>query len=241
MVAPPAVSHAKARTLPVGKGKEVAEAGSVAEGVAHALQQAAMSVPEGICAKAGVYDLLCFCCPMPDTDTYRKRYVLEEGTDNITSSLGRSIIDLHSEFVAWKAAQESAIRAAQLSHNKIFHQDEELAAIIAQCEHRNSDLLLYGPREDPADDWLRNMPLEEQIGEAAPGRDAVETADAEMQEWSAVKASAVSRPSAGPSVLHTMMVPSGRPVNLGWSGANRFSTLAGPQGSDTPSKVADNA
>jgi hypothetical protein len=154
MVAPPAVSHAKARTLPVGKGKEVAKAGSVAEGVAHALQQAAMSVPEGICAKAGVYDLLCFCCPMPDTDTYRKRYVLEEGTDNITSSLGRSIIDLHSEFVAWKAAQESAIRAAQLSHNKIFHQDEELAAIIAQCEHRNSDLLLYGPREDPADDWL---------------------------------------------------------------------------------------
>jgi hypothetical protein len=241
MVAPPAVSRAKAWTLPTGKGKEVAKADSVAKGVAHALQEAAMSVLEGICAKTGVYDLLCFCCPMPDLDTYRKHYILEEGVDAIRSSLGRSIIDLLTEFTTCKAAQEPAIRAAQLKHNKAFHQDEDLAAVIAQCEHRKADCLSYGPREDPADDWLRNMPLEEQIGEVDQGRSAVETADAEMKEWKAVKASDASQPSAGPSVLHTMMVQGGRPVNLGWSGANRFSTLGGPSDSATPSKVTDNA
>jgi hypothetical protein len=64
MVAPPAVSRAKTRTLPMGKGKETAKADSVAEGVAHALEEAARAVPEGICATAGVYTLLCFCCPM---------------------------------------------------------------------------------------------------------------------------------------------------------------------------------
>jgi hypothetical protein len=240
MVAPPAVSRAKARTLPSGKGKEIAKAGTVAEGVAHALQEAARSVPEGICAKSGVYDLLCFCCPMPDTETYHKRYVQEEGVNTISSSLGRSIIDLHLEFSARKAAQEPAIWAAQTSHSKVFHQDEELVAIIAQCEHRNGELV-YGPIEDPADDWLQNMPLEEQIGEAAPTLGAVETADAELKEWKNIKASGASRASAGPSMLHTMMVQGGRPVNLGWSGANRFSTLGGPQDSTTPSKVTDNA
>jgi hypothetical protein len=239
MVAPLAVSRAKARTLPEGKGKEVAKAGSVAKGVAQALQEAATSVPEGICAKAGVYDLLCFCCPMPDTEIYHKRYVLEEGTDTISTSLGRSIIDLHSEFSARKAAQEPAIRAAQLSHSKVFHQDEELAAIIAQCEHRNGSLE-YGPKEDPADDWLRNMPLEEQIGEAAPDRGAVETADTEMKEWKAIKASGANRDTVGPSVLHTI-VRDGHPVNLGWTGVNRFSTLGGHQDPASPSKVADNA
>jgi hypothetical protein len=240
MVAPPAVSRAKVRTLPVGKGKEVAKAGSVAEGVAHALQEAAMSVPEGICTKSGVYDLLCFCCPMPDTETYRRRYILEEGTDTVSTSQGHSIISLHSEFAARKAAQEPAIRAAQLSHSKKFHQDEELAAIITQCEHQKGEHM-YGPKEDPADDWLRNMPLEEQIREAAPALSAVETADAEMKEWKAIKASGAGRTPAGPSVLHTMMIRDGRPIHLGWTGANRFSTLDGPQDTATPSKVTDNA
>jgi hypothetical protein len=138
-----------------------------------------------------------------------------------------------------KAAQEPAIRAAQLSHSKVFHQDEELAAIIAQCEHRNGSLE-YGPKEDPADDWLRNMPLEEQIGEAAPDRGAVETADTEMKEWKAIKASGANRDTVGPSVLHTI-VRDGRPVNLGWTGVNRFSTLGGHQDPASPSKVADNA
>jgi hypothetical protein len=82
MVAPLAVSRTKARPLSSGKGKEVAKAGSVAESVAHALQEAALSVPEGICTKSGVYDLLCFCCLMPDTETYRKCYMLR--------SVGRS-------------------------------------------------------------------------------------------------------------------------------------------------------
>jgi hypothetical protein len=191
MVAPPAVSRAKARTLPSGKGKEVAKAGSVAEGVAHALQEAALSVPEGICAKLGVYDLLCFCCPMPDTETFRKRYILEQGTDTVCTSLGKSIIDLHSEFVAQKAAQEPAIRAAQVSHSKIFHQDEELAAVIAQCEHQKG-ALAYGPIEDPADDWIRNMPLEDQIGEVTPELGTVATADAELREWKEAKASGSS-------------------------------------------------
>jgi hypothetical protein len=165
MVVPLAVSRAKVRTLSKGKGKETAKAGTVAESVADALREATLSVPEGICAKSGVYTLLCFCCPMPDTDTYRRRYVMEQGEDNICSSLGRSIIDLHSEFAAWKGVQEAAIRAAQLSHSKTFHQDEELAAVIAQCEHQKAGSS-YGPVEDPADDWIRNMPLEEQIRDA---------------------------------------------------------------------------
>jgi hypothetical protein len=109
MVAPPAVLRAKARTPHKGKGKETAKAGSVAESVAHAVQEAALSVPEGICAKSGVYTLLCFCCPMPDTESYRRQYVLEQGEDRIRTSLGRSIIDLHSEFAARKGAQETAI------------------------------------------------------------------------------------------------------------------------------------
>jgi hypothetical protein len=177
MVAPPAVSRAKVRTSPKGKGKETAKADSVAEGVAHALQEAARSVPEGICANTGVYTLLCFCCPMPDTETYCKRYVLEQGEDRVRSSLGRSIIDLHSEFSAQKAVLESATRTAQSTHSNVFHQDEELAAIIAQCEHQKGDSTRYGPVEDPADDWLRNMPLEEQIGTAEGATNAVATAE----------------------------------------------------------------
>jgi hypothetical protein len=86
MVAPPAVSRAKVRTLPSGKGEEKAKAGSVAGNVALALEEAAQSVPEGICATAGVYTLLCFCCPMPDIETYRRRYVLEEGRDDLRTS-----------------------------------------------------------------------------------------------------------------------------------------------------------
>jgi hypothetical protein len=237
MVAPLAVSRALTRTLPSGKGKEKAKVGAVAEGVALALHEAAMSVPEGICTKAGVYDLLCFCCPMPDTETYRKCYILEEGTDTISTSKGKSIINLHSEFGARKAAGESVIRAGQSSHSDIFHQDEDLAAVIAQCEHRKGSFA-YGPQEDHADDWLRNMPLDEQAQAVPPVQGAVESADAELQAWRAVKAT--NRAPTGPSTLHTMITPNG-PVNLGWSGANRFTTLGGPQDTATPSNVADNA
>jgi hypothetical protein len=239
MVAPPAVSRAKVRTLPKGKGKETAKAGSVAEGVAHTLQEALRAVPEGICAEAGVYTLLCFCCPMPDTDTYRRRYVLEQGTDNICSSLGKSIIDLHSEFSARKAAKEKAIRVAQVSHSHTFHQDEELAGIIAQCEHRKGDSLKYRPREDPADDWLRNMPLDEQIGGAEGGANAVDEADAGISEWKKITADAKRVPPG--SVLHTITNPGGRPINLGWANPNRFGALSGSQDEASPSKVTDNA
>jgi hypothetical protein len=223
MVVPLAVSRAKARTLPKGKGKETAKAGLVVESIAGALQEAALSVPEGICAKSGVYTLLCFCCPMPDTDTYRRCYVMEQGEDCVRSSLGRSIIDLHSEFAARKGVQEAAIRAAQLSHSKTFHQDEELAAVIAQCEHQKAGSL-YGPVEDPADNWLRNMPLEEQIRDANT-LGTVEAADAGSREWKKITADARGPPPG--SVLHTMMMPGGgRPVNLGWAVPNRFSCYA---------------
>jgi hypothetical protein len=237
MVAPPAVSRALTRTLPSGKGKGKAKADTVAEGVAQALSEAAMSVPVGICAKEGVYDLLCFCCPMPDTQTYRERYVLEEGTDTISTSKGKTIIDLHTEFGARKAASEAAIRAGQKSHGHLFHQDEELAAVIAQCEHRKGGFT-YGPQADHADDWLRNMPTDESAQVAPQLQGAVESADAELQAWKAVKAS--NRAPMGPATLHTMITPSG-PVNLGWSGANRFTTLGGPQDTAIPSEVADNA
>jgi hypothetical protein len=237
MVAPPAVSRAKVRTLPKGKGKETAQADSVAEGVAYALEEAARAVPEGICPSSGVYTLLCFCCPMPDMETYRRRYVLEEGIDHLRTSLGKSIIDLHTEFAARKAIKESTVRAGQSSHAQELHQDEELAAIIAQCEHQKSDSVLYGPPMDTDSAWLQNMP-DEQV-EGVMGGDAVATADAGIAEWKKITAHS-RRPPPG-AVLHTMTVPGGRPTNLGWAIPTRFDALAEPQDVDSPSKVADNA
>jgi hypothetical protein len=242
MVAPPAVSCAKAQPNPkVGGGKGKAKADSVAEGVAGALRDAAASVPEGICAKSGTYTLLCFCCPMPTMEAYRKLYVHEGGSELIRSSLGQSIIDLHSEFSACKAAQEPAIRVAQTTHKKVFHKDEELAVIIAQCEHQGESRE-YGPELNPADDWIRNMPLEDQIGDAAHGASAVEAADASIREWKAITASRPPHQTTGPTVLHTMMsVGGGRPVNLGWTGPNHFDALTGSNDDPSPSKVTDNA
>jgi hypothetical protein len=240
MVTPPAVSRAKARTLPAGKGKGVAKADSVAKGVELALQDASASVPEGICAKMGVYTLLCFCCPMPDVETYCKLYVHEEGDNPIRSSLGRSIIDLHTEFTTRKGAQEAAIRAAQSSHSKVFHQDEELAVVIAQCEHLRGDFS-YGPKTDPSDDWILNMPLDEQIGDAAQGYSAVQAADKGTREWRAITASLCAPGPAGQTTLHTMAQQGGHPVNLGWSGLNCFAAISGSNDDPSPSKVADNA
>jgi hypothetical protein len=234
MVVPPAVSRAKARTLPGGKGKTTAKAGSGEEGVSEAIREAAAAVPEGICGKEGVYTLLCFCCPMPSLETYRRLYVTNEPDTPILSRLGKSIIDLHSEFAARKAAQEPAIQEAQATHSRIFHQDEELAAIIAQCEHQAGSTS-YGPTAEDIPSWVRNMPLEEQISGDAPGPSAMETASAELTKWKAVKAS-------GPRTLHTMMNPGrGPPVNLGWTGVNRFSTLEWSKNDPAPSKVANNA
>jgi hypothetical protein len=236
MVVPPAVSRAKVRTP---KGKETAKAGSVVEGVAHALGEAARAVPEGICTASGVYTLLCFCCPMPDTETYRKRYVLEEGVDNLRTSLGKSIIDLHTEFAARKGAREGAIRAGQALHAHMFHQDEELAAIIAQCEHRKSDSLHFSPPMDQDSAWLSNMPNKE-AGVAEGGASTVEAADANILEWKRITAEARTVPPG--AVLHTMTVAGGRPTNLGWAVPNCFSALAGPQEDEaSPSKVANNA
>jgi hypothetical protein len=235
MVAPPAVSRTKGRTLPLGKGKETAKAGSAEVSVALALEEASRSVPEGICAKSGVYTLLCFCCPMLDTETYRRRYILDEGVDNLRTSKGKSIIDLHTEFAARKSAQENAIRAGQAGHAHVFHQDKELAAIIAQCEHRKSDSLHYGLPEDADSAWLRNMPTEEDGGDV----DAVGAADATISDWKQITAGArVAPPGA---VLHTITNPGGCPTNLGWAVPNRFEAIADSHTEATPSKVTDNA
>jgi hypothetical protein len=239
MVAPPAVSRAKARTLPKGKGKETSKAGTAATGVSLALQEARSSFPEGICAKSGVYDLLCFCCPMPDSETYRKRYVPNDGAEAIRTTKGSSIIDLHTEFSARKASNEKLIRTAQATYGHKFHQDEELAAIIAQCEHRMSESMEYGPRPDPADDWIRNMPLDEQAGEAVGGPSAVEVADAGISDWKAITADARKAPPG--AVLHTITNPGGRPINLGWAVPNRYEALKGSQDDAPPSEVTGNA
>jgi hypothetical protein len=236
MVAPPAVSCAKVRTLLSGKGKGTAKAGSAAEGVAHALEEASKSVPEGICAKSGVYTLLCFCCPMPDTETYRRRHILEEGTDDLRTSKGKSIIDLHTEFAARKAAKENAIRAGQAGHAHVFHQDEELAVMIAQCEHRKSDSLHYGPPVDADSAWLRNMPMEE----AGDNSNVIDEADAAASSWKTIMADARSAPHPG-ATLYTITNPGGRPTNLGWAAPNRFGAIADSHAKATPSEVADNA
>jgi hypothetical protein len=235
MVAPPAVSRAKVRPSPSGKGKETAKAGSAEANIALALEEAAGSVPVGICAKSGVYTLLCFCCPMIDTETFRSRYVLEEGVDNLRTLKGKSIIDLHSEFAARKAAGERNIRAGQAGHAHIFHQDEELAAIIAQCEQRKVDSLHYGPPEDPDSAWLQNIPMEEDGGSA----NVVEAADASISEWKKITADDRRVPPG--AVLHTMTNPGGRPINLGWAAPNRFEAIADTLTEAAPSKVADNA
>jgi hypothetical protein len=240
MVVPPAVSHAKAWTLPEGKGKGKAKAGSVTEGVAAALEEASASVPEGICAKSGVYTLLCFCCPMLSMETYHRLYVHDEGDSPIRSTLGRSIIDLHSEFATRKAVLEPAIWAAQTSHGKTFHQDEELAEVITRCEHMR-EAPPYGPTDEDVPSWIWNMPLEEQIGDAAQGPSAVETADKASREWRAITSSGSVNKATGPLVLHTMMQPAGRPVNLGWMGSNHFDALSGADAGPPPSKVTDNA
>jgi hypothetical protein len=207
MVAPLAVSRAKARTLPSGKGKGPAKADLVEQGVRQALTEAVRSVPEGICPKAGVYTLLCFCCPMPSIEDYRRLYVHDTGYPPVLSSMGKSIIDLHSEFKARKAAQEPAIREAQTKHGKIFHQDEDLAAVIAGCESQN--VPLYGPSAVEAPSWIRNMPLEEMIGEAALARNAVEVADTEVNEWKAAKKGRSAEAETGAPTLHTMMQAGG--------------------------------
>jgi hypothetical protein len=93
-----------------------------------------------------------------------------------------------------------------------------------------------GLRALPADDWIRNMPLEEQIGDAAG---AVEAADTGIREWKTIMAAAKSAPPG--AVLHTMTVSGGHPVNLGWVIPNRFGALGGPQDEASPSEVADNA
>jgi hypothetical protein len=230
MVALLAVSRAKAQPPHQRKGKDVAEVGVGAEGMAELICEAGEAVPEGICKAEGVYTLLCFCCPMPPLESFRSLYVPEEGASVILTNLGKSIIDLHSEFAAQKAAGIVAIREAQKTHSNIFHQDKELRALIARCEAAVQSGTQYGPAAEEVPEWIRNMPLEEQIGDANSGKDVVLEADRESREWKAVNAS-------GPLTLHTMM--QGGPVNLGWTRANRFAPISDTQ--DTPSKVTDNA
>jgi hypothetical protein len=161
---------------------------------------------------------------------------LEEGTDDLRTSKGKSIIDLHTEFAARKAAKENAIRAGQAGHAHVFHQDEELAAMIAQCEHRKSDSLHYGPPVDADSAWLRNMPMEE----AGDVTNVIDEADAAASSWKTIMADARSAPPLG-ATLYTITNPGGRPTNLGWTAPNRFEAIADSHTEATPSKVADNA
>jgi hypothetical protein len=85
------------------------------------------------------------------------------------------------------------------------------------------------------------MPLDEQIGDAAHGPSAVEVADAGVREWRTITAHRPAPEASGPLVLHTMMQQDGRPINLGWTGPNRFGMLDRSNDDPTPSKVTDNA
>jgi hypothetical protein len=244
MVTPPAVSRAKAQPplRRMGKGKAKADLG--VSGVSMAYEEAAAAMPKGVCAKTGGYSLLCFCCPMLAVESYHSLYISENGDSPILSCLGKRIIDLHSKFAARKAAGEPAIWEAQSTHPKIFHQDEELAAMIVQCENRASTLP-YGPSAEEAPAWIRNMPLEEQIGEAtlapsaAPAPNVVKAASREVGEWQAAKGGRPGSAAAEDLTLHTMM--QGGPVNLGWTTTNRFAPIASTDDVSTPSKVTDNA
>jgi hypothetical protein len=238
MVVPLAVSRAKAQPPHRRMGKDKAKADSGETGVNLAYKEAAAAMPEGICTKEGIYSLLCFCCPMPLVESYRRQYVSEEGGPPVLSNLGKSIIDLHSEFAAWKAAGESAIREAQSTHSKIFHQDEELAAVIAQCKNQVG-IIPYGPTVEEIPDWICNMPLEEQIWGLTSAPNMVEAATLEVSEWQAAKGGRQVTKDTGPLTLHTIM--QGGPVNLRWTSTNRFAPIIDAEEVSTPSKVTDNA
>jgi hypothetical protein len=231
MVAPPAVSCAIAQPPPRRKGKGKAKAGTAGEYLGAMIQEAGDAMPEGICRKEGVFTLLCFCCPMPPLKTYCKLYVPSEDPCRVLSSLGKSIINLHAKFGARKAAGKAAIHEAQSTHSKIFHQDEELSAVIAQCLSYVSDTP-YGPAAEEVLSWLANMTLEEQISGVPTVGNMVDDADQASKDWNVVK--------SGPLVLHTIM--QGGPVNLGWSTSNCFATIAEDVPSViVPSEVTDNA
>jgi hypothetical protein len=231
MVAPPAVLCAKAQPPRMGKGKGKAKAESSGDHLESMIREAGEAMPADICRKEGVYNLLCFCCPVPPLGTYHKLYVPKEDTALILTNLGKSIIDLHSEFGAWKAAGKKVICKAQTTHSQIFHQDKELNAVITQCVAWIMKDVPYGPTAEEVLVWIRNMPLEEQTRDASHGAVAVAEADEAIGDWRATK--------LGPLTLHTMM--QGGPVNLGWSGTNRFAAIADTSGEPTPSKVANNA
>jgi hypothetical protein len=113
MVAPPAVLRTVVQPPCKRQGKDIAKAEMGEAGVEGVLQEVAASVLEGICSKEGVYSLLCFCCPMPPLKSFQRLYVPKEDVGLVLLNLGKSIIDLHSEFGARKVAGEAAIQEAQ--------------------------------------------------------------------------------------------------------------------------------
>jgi hypothetical protein len=167
---------------------------------------------------------------MLSTETYQKLYILEEDPSPALSNMGKTIIDLHSEFGAQKVAGKAAICEAQASYGNIFHQDKELVAVIAQCLSRVLKDVNYSPFMEEVPDWIANMPLDEQIGDAHSGLNAVAEADQAIGDWKVLK--------RGPLTLHTMM--QGGPVNLGWTSSNRFDPIADVPDASVPSNVTNN-
>jgi hypothetical protein len=186
VVVPPAALRRMTQPPPGRKGKGVAKAGGRQEAMKLLVEEAGNSVPKEVCQKSGNYNLLCYCCPMPELEEYRMLYIgsNSDSLPPLVLSTGKSLIDLHSEFVACKAAGESAITMAQSTHPHIFHKDEELAGLITQAGARLVRDIPYGPALDPPA-WLTNMP-EDMLMEEDSKVDAVQEADEAASAWKAV-------------------------------------------------------
>jgi hypothetical protein len=211
-----------------GKGK-----GKRSDTIARLVEEAGDEMPKEMCRKTGNYNLLCFCCPMPSVEEYRELYVgdVDDPLPPLVLSLGKSLIDLHTEFATRKAVGEGAVAAGQSSHPDIFHQDDELAGLITQSGARKVRDIHYGPSLEKSD-WVSNIPDETPTPEDV-GADLVREVDEALSAWKAVK-------GKGIPTLHSEMV-GGRPLNLGWSRTNPFDPISVPAVVEEPSETIPNA
>jgi hypothetical protein len=161
---------------------------------------------------------------MPPVGQYHNTYLGNaDRTTPVTTTLGKNMINLHTEFTVHKATGESAIRMVQVTSLGIFHSEEELCAIIA-CTLYDSAPNTYGPEIGPSTEeetasWLAHMPNDPEV---LPEADPVRVADKEALAWCSVRAT--EQHGESKPILVTEIV--GRaPHNLGWVPHNAFSAL----------------
>jgi hypothetical protein len=235
VVIPPVASCPSAQPACKGKGKGKATE-KRRENIEALIDEAGDLMPAEVCRKSGDYSLLCFCCPMPTMEEFRDTYLGASYEEAMVwrSSLGKTMVDIHTEFSVRKAAGASAIQAGQTSHPGIFHSEEELNTIISWAI--NSSLgVSYGTSPDDNSHWLQNMPDNPEILLEA---DPIQSVGEELATWCTIRASDAKHP-----IL--IMAMEGGLRNLGWVPYNAFSALGDStkpplEKAEAPSSVTDN-